>query len=182
MLLWLVIKSAFYRVHIAMRWFKLHSIALGIAFATSVSAPAAAASAVPATDALSKFFLWWNEAYKTPGAYTADGFRKHLTEDSTLILEGRTAITGVEQWARHFQEIQKGGGDVELVVPFKAVFQKGDIIYNYHVIRSRRDGKTECSLAAGHAIVKGGKIASIVLVRADLDPAKGQTDPECYSD
>ncbi|WP_439532776.1 hypothetical protein [Polymorphobacter sp.] len=159
-----------------MRWFKPISIALGLALA----APAMAASS--SDDALSKFFTWWNEAYKVPGSYTADNFRKHLTNDATLILEGKTVINGADQWATHFQKIQQGGGDVELVVPFKAVFQKDDMIYNYHVIRSRRDGKTECALAAGHAIVRGGKIASIVLVRADLDKAKGQTDPECYPD
>jgi hypothetical protein len=160
-----------------MRWIKPLSIALGLA----VAAPAMAAP-MPANDKLSKFFLWWNAAYKTPGAYTPENFAKHLTEDATLILEGKTAISGVQQWATHFQKIQSGGGDVELVVPFKAVFTKGNMIYNYHVIRSRRAGVTECALAAGHAVVKGGKIASIVLVRADLDKAKGQTDPECYPD
>ena len=159
-----------------MRWFKPISIVLAFALA----APASAAT--PSKDALSQFFLWWNAAYKTPGAYTPENFRKHLTEDATLILEGKTVIDGVAQWATHFQKIQSGGGDVELVVPFKAVFQKGSMIYNYHVIRSRREGVTNCALAAGHAIVKGGKIASIVLVRADLDAAKGQSDPECYQD
>lgn len=159
-----------------MRWMTPLTLGLGLVLA----APAAAA--MPANDNLSKFFLWWNEAYKQPGAYTADNFRKHLTEDATLVLEGKTTINGVEQWATHFQKIQQGGGDVELVVPFKAVFSKGNMIYNYHVIRSRREGVTNCALAAGHAVVKGGKIASIVLVRADLDKAKGQTDPECYPD
>jgi hypothetical protein len=136
---------------------------------------------MPATDALSKMFLWWNQAYKTPGAYTADNFRKHFTEDATLTLEGRTVISGVEQWATHFQKIQSGGGDVEIVVPFKAVAQAGDLIYNYHLIRSRRGGELSCSLAAGDARLRDGKIASITLVRATLDPAKGPMDPQCWT-
>jgi hypothetical protein len=142
-------------------------------------APAAAAEA-KATDKLSQMFVWWNTAFKTPGAYTAANFRKHFTEDATLTLEGREVIRGVEQWATHFQKIQSGGGDVEIVVPFKTVFQKGDQIYTYHVIRSRRDGKLGCSLAAGHAELKGGKIASIVLVRSDLNADKGPLDPQCW--
>lgn len=133
------------------------------------------------SDPLSKMFLWWNEAYKTPGAYTADNFRKHFTEDATLVLEGRTVISGVEQWATHFQKIQTGGGDVEIVVPFKTVAQIGDLIYNYHVIRSRRGGQVSCSLAAGDARLRDGKIASITLVRSTLDPQKGPMDPQCWS-
>lgn len=150
----------------------------GIAAAFCLSASNAAP--VPTSDALSKMFIWWNQAFKTPGAYTADAFRKHFTEDATLILEGREVIHGVDQWATHFQRIQAGGGDVEIVVPFKDVFQKGNKIYNYHVIRSRRDGKVGCSLAAGHAELRGGKIASIVLVRAEVDVTQDTVDPLCW--
>jgi hypothetical protein len=149
--------------------------------------PAAAAAAAAATatersdDPVSRMFIWWNQAFKTPGAYTAANFRKHFTEDATLILEGRTVISGVEQWATHFQKIQSGGGEVEIVVPFKEMFRTGDRVYTYHVIRSRRGGKAACSLAAGHATLKGDRIASIVLVRAEVDPAKGAVDPQCWT-
>lgn len=151
-----------------------------IAAALVFAAPAHAEK--PATDMLSKMFIWWNQAFKTPGAYTAENFSKFFTPDATLVLEGRTVINGVDQWAAHFQKIQAGGGDVEIVVPFKEVFEKNGMIYNYHVIRSRRDGKTSCSLAAGHATLRGGKISSIVLVRSTLDPAKGPLDPQCWTD
>ncbi|WP_256210858.1 hypothetical protein [Sphingomonas sp. OV641] len=140
-----------------------------------------AASPKPATDILSRMFIWWNQAFKTPGAYTAENFSKFFTPDATLVLEGRTVISGVDGWAKHFQRIQSGGGEVEIVVPFKEVFEKDGLIYNYHVIRSRRGGKAACSLAAGHAVVKDGKIASIVLVRSELDPAKGPMDPQCWT-
>jgi hypothetical protein len=142
---------------------------------------AAAASTEPAGDVLSRFFVWWNATYKVPGGYTAAGFSQWFTPDATLVLEGKEVIRGLDGWAAHFQRIQAGGGEVEIVVPFKRVFQSGDRIYTYHVIRSRRDGKAACSLAAGHAELRGGKISTIVLVRSDLDPAKGQTDPECWT-
>ncbi|TKD50746.1 hypothetical protein [Sphingomonas baiyangensis] len=143
--------------------------------------PSGAQPQAPATDALSRMFLWWNQAFKTPGAFTAANFSKHFTPDATLTLEGRTVIRGVEQWETHFQKIQSGGGDVEIVVPFKEVFEKDGRIYNYHVIRSRRDGKVGCSLAAGHADLRDGKIAAITLVRSELDPAKGPLDPQCWT-
>lgn len=135
---------------------------------------------VPSSDALSQMFIWWNQAFKTPGGYTIDAFRKHFTEDATLILEQRETIHGVQQWAQRFQSIQAGGGEAEIVVPFKEVFRQGNRIYTYHVIRSRVDGKVSCSLAAGHAVMRDGKIASIVLVRSDLDAAKGPLDPACW--
>jgi len=97
------------------------------------------------------------------------------------VLEGKEIICGVDGWAKHFQRIQSGGGQVEIVVPFKRVFKQGDRIYTYHVIRSRRDGVVSCSLAAGHAEMRGGKISTIVLVRATLDPAKGPLDPDCWT-
>ncbi|PZQ22427.1 MAG: hypothetical protein DI569_08190 [Sphingopyxis macrogoltabida] len=147
----------------------------------NVAAPAAAQEK-PATDVLSKMFIWWNEAFKTPGAYTPENFSKFFTPDATLVLEGRTVINGVDQWATHFQRIQSGGGDVEIVVPFKEVFEADGRVYTYHVIRSRRDGETGCSLAAGHAELEGGKIASIVLVRHTLEAGKDMLDPQCWTE
>ncbi len=152
---------------------------LAAAFSLATASPAIAER--PATDMLSQMFVWWNQAFKTPGAYTAKNFSKFFTPDATLVLEGRTAINGVDQWATHFQRIQSGGGDVEIVVPFKDVFEKDGMIYTYHVIRSRRNGKVGCSLAAGHAVLRDGKIASIVLVRSELDPKKGPLDPQCWT-
>jgi hypothetical protein len=160
-----------------------------VLFALPVAGAQAAASAGPAAappvasqlDVLQRFFQWWNATFKVPGGYTAEGFGQWFTPDATLVLEGKEVIRGVDAWATHFQKIQAGGGDVEIVVPFKTVFQSGDRIYTYHVIRSRRDGQVACSLAAGHAELRGGKIATIVLVRSTLDPTKGPLDPECWT-
>lgn len=144
-------------------------------------ATATAGAAEPAGDRLSRFFQWWNATYKVPGGYTAEAFGEWFTPDATLVLEGREVIRGLDGWARHFQRIQAGGGEVEIVVPFKRVFQKGNRIYTYHVIRSRRDGQVSCSLAAGHAELRGRRISTIVLVRSTLDPARGPLDPECWT-
>ena len=145
-------------------------------------ATASTAPAEPSADVLSRFFVWWNATFKVPGGYTAEAVGQWFTPDATLLLEGKEVIRGLDGWAAHFQRIQAGGGDVEIVVPFKRVFQSGDRIYTYHVIRSRRDGKVACSLAAGHAELRGDRIATIVLVRAPLDPAKGPLDAQCWTD
>lgn len=160
--------------------------ALNIATPTTAQTSGAApvpdqVAQTPATDILSQMFLWWNRAYKTPGAYTAENFSKYFTPDATLVLEGRTTIRGVDEWATRFQNIQSNGGEVEIVVPFKEVFEKDGRIYTYHVIRVRREGKVTCSLAAGHGIVENGKIASIVLVRSDLDMESHTLDPQCWT-
>jgi hypothetical protein len=140
------------------------------------------AGPVASNDTLSKFFVWWNDTYKVPGGYTAEGFGKWFTPDATLVLEGKEIIRGLDGWAAHFQRIQSGGGQVEIVVPFKQMIQRGNVIYTYHVIRSRRDGKVSCSLAAGHAELRGEKISTIVLVRSTLDAAKGPLDPQCWTE
>jgi hypothetical protein len=151
------------------------------AMLTPVHAGTEPVSTEPSGDVLSRFFVWWNATFKVPGGYTAEAFSEWFTPDATLYLEGKEIIRGVDGWAAHFQRIQAGGGDVEIVVPFKRVFQKGNRIYTYHVIRSRRDGQVSCSLAAGHAELRGRKIATIVLVRSTLDPAKGPLDPQCWT-
>jgi hypothetical protein len=160
---------------------RLTAALLVAALACTPFAATPAAAPVPSSDTLSKFFVWWNTTFKVPGGYTAEAFGRWFTPDATLVLEGREVIRGLDGWAAHFQKIQAGGGDVEIVVPFKQVFRSGNKIYTYHVIRSRRDGKVACSLAAGHAELRDGKIATIVLVRSTLDPAKGPLDPECWT-
>lgn len=146
----------------------------------SLAAPASAAPARP--DPLTAMFTWWDKAFVTPGAFTKDAFDRFFTPDATLELNGKTEVRGTAEWAAHFQAIQSRGGVVEIVVPFKQTFRAGDRIYTYHIIRSRRNGLPACMLAAGHATLRGEKIASITLVRTPLDPAKGQGDPACWTE
>lgn len=134
----------------------------------------------PAIDILSRMFIWWNGAYTVPGSYTEEAFSAFFTPDATLTLNGRRSITGVAQWAERFQDIQALGGEVEIVVPFKVVFAADDKIYTYHVIRSRRTEGIGCMLAAGHATVRDGLIASIDLVRSELTPEQRRVEPLCW--
>ena len=122
-------------------------------------------------DPVSQMFSWWNEAYKIPGAYTEEAFGVYFTDDAELIIDGRLVTRGVAGWAKHFQAIQADGGEVEIVVPFKEVFRAENKVYTYHLIRANRAGVAMRMLAAGHAIMRDGKIASISLVRTVLDPS-----------
>jgi hypothetical protein len=140
------------------------------------AAPASAAK----LDRLSQMFQWWDQAFRTPGAFTEDAFRAYFTEDAKLVIDGKVSADGVAAWARHFQRIQAGGGEVEIVVPFKTVFQSGNRIYTQHIIRSRRDGTATCLLAAGHAELRNDKIALVSLVRTKLEPGSEAFDPACW--
>lgn len=135
------------------------------------------ATATPGTDKLSEMFTWWNGAMKTPGALTEQAFSKFFTIDAPLVIDGKEVMHGPAGWANRFQMIQAATDVVEIVVPFRYVFQKGDQIYTYHIIRSRAQGKVSCMLAAGHADLRGDLISKVTLVRAEIDPA---SDPDCW--
>jgi hypothetical protein len=135
------------------------------------------AEAAPDTDKLSEMFTWWNGAMKTPGALTEEAFSKFFTADAPLVIDGKEVMRGPAGWAERFQKIQAATDGVEIVVPFRYVFQKGGQIYTYHIIRSRVQGKVSCMLAAGHADLRGSLISKVTLVRAEIDPA---SDPDCW--
>ena len=48
------------------------TLILASALAVLNFAAPVAAQEKPATDVLSKMFIWWNEAFRTPGAYTPE--------------------------------------------------------------------------------------------------------------
>jgi len=154
------------------------SILLAAGAALMMATPAVAAG--PADDMLSRMFQWWNIAFKQADGFTPQAFRTYFTEDATLTLEGRTVIHGIPEWVEHFRKIQASGREVEIAVPFKDVFQQGNHIFTYHVIRSRGAGKVTCALAAGDAVLRSGKIASITLVRSTLDEAGLKAEPDCW--
>ncbi len=154
---------------------------LGSLTALLVAAATPLAAAAPTTDKLSQMFIWWNQAFKQPGAYTPENFGRYFTADATLTLNGETVIHGLDDWSKHFQAIQASGALVEIVVPFKDAFEKDGRLYTYHIIRSRRNGKVGCMLAAGHADLRGDKIAAITLVRVPVDTTKPSVDPQCWT-
>ncbi|NKF22608.1 hypothetical protein G7Y82_09775 [Solimonas sp. C16B3] len=146
----------------------------------AVPLAAQAATAPAGSDEVSQMFKWWNGAFKVKGSFTPDAFRQYFTDDATLTLDGRVAIRGVGEWAEHFQKIQANVDEVEIVLPFMEEFQSGNKIYTYHIIRARDHGKPSCEIAAGHAILRGGKIASLALVRTDLTPEQADKMPGCW--
>ncbi len=119
-------------------------------------------------DPISRMFAWWNQAFKSPGAYTEEALGVHFTPDAELIIDGSLVTRGLSNWAKHFQTIQARGGEVEIVLPFEEVFQHENKVYTCHYIRARQDGVEMRMLAAGHAVLRDGKIASISLVRTVL--------------
>jgi ketosteroid isomerase-like protein len=141
-----------------------------------------AGSATPSSDPLSRMFAWWDVAFRQKDGFTAEAFRRYFTDDATLTLEGKTVIHGIPEWVEHFRTIQASGREVEIVVPFKQVFRSGDRIFTYHVIRSRGHGEVSCSLAAGDATLRGGKIVSITLVRTTLDAEARRAEPDCWTE
>ena len=156
-----------------MRTAMLLAIALFTGTATS-------AMAAPPADPVSRMFTWWNAAFRQPDGFTAAAFRQYFTEDATLTLNGDTVIHGIPEWVAHFRRIQAGGREVEIVVPFKDVFTAPDRVFTYHVIRSRGGGPVGCMLAAGDAVLRDGRIASITLVRTPLDAAARTKEPACW--
>ena len=136
-----------------------------------------AAETVQRTDKLSEMFIWWNGAMKTPRAFTEKAFSNYFTSDAALVVDGTEVMRTPAGWAERFQNIQAATDAVEIVVPFRYVFQKGDQIYTYHIIRSRAQGKVSCMLAAGHADLLDGLINKVTLVRTEIDPA---SDQDCW--
>src|SRR5690606_27598426 len=106
-----------------------------------------------------------------------EAFSEYFTDDAPLVIDGKEVMRGPEGWADRFRAIQAATDAVEIVVPFRHVFQSGDQIYTYHIIRSRAQGKVSCMLAAGHADLVDGKLGAVTLVRAEIDPA---SDPDCW--
>jgi hypothetical protein len=157
--------------------FVVTAIAVLMLVPTAVATGSDTAPVSPQADRLSEMFSWWNGAMKTPGAFTAEGFSVYFTPDAPLIIDGLEVMRGPAGWAERFQKIQSMTDAVEIVLPFRYSFQQDGKIYTYHIIRSRAQGKVSCMLAAGHAGLVDGKIGSVTLVRAEIDPT---SDPDCW--
>lgn len=129
-------------------------------------------------DALTRMFEWWNEAFKTPSAFTEQAFREHFTDDAVLIVDGVESAKGITELATHFQRIQANSESVRIVLPFAESFSSGDRIFTYHFVHRRRDGEESCMRAMGYAVMKNEKIALIDLVRVLHVPEKS-VGPGC---
>ena len=135
------------------------------------------ASESAATDKFSQLLAWLNQAMRTPGAYTSDAFAKRVTSDATLVVDGIELMRSPGGWASRFHTVQQLTDTIEIVLPARQVFQSGDRIYTYHILRLRAQGYVTCMLVAGHAELRGDLISKVTLVRAPIDPA---TDKDCW--
>jgi hypothetical protein len=145
------------------------------AFVQSASAQSASENAAP--DKFSQMLAWLNQAMRTPGAYTSDAFAKRVTGDATLVVDGVELMRSPGGWASRFSAVQQLTDTIEIVLPARQVFQAGDRIYTYHLLRLRAQGHVTCMLVAGHAELRGDLISKVTLVQAAIDPA---TDKECW--
>jgi hypothetical protein len=132
-----------------------------------------------AADPLTEMFTWWNQAFKTPGAFTPDAFRRFFTEDATIVLNGKQSSKGIAAMTAQFQKIQRETSAVEIVLPFREGFVSGDKIFTYHFIRSVRDGTPGCLRVMGYAVMRQGKIALVNLLRIPEDLSQTQVEAEC---
>ena len=159
----------------------LASVGLSAASGSTVaSVPSHGAHAAARPDILSAMFAWWNESMRNHVPFDRAGFARFFAGDAVLRIDGVAAATGIDAITAHFKAIQGSGAEVEIVLPFDKVMVSRTRIYTYHVIRSRRDGRVSCMLAAGHADVAGGKITEISLVRAVVQPGSSPAAQACW--
>lgn len=110
---------------------------------------------------LERMFTWWNGAYKDPGGFTEQAFRRYYTEDAAIFINGDERARGIKPMVEHFRRIQQNTESVEIVLPFEEGFASGDRIFTYHLIRARAEGADRLSRVMGYAVVEGGKISLI---------------------
>lgn len=118
---------------------------------------------------LTAMFIWWNEAFKTPGAFVRSGFEQHFTEDAAIVINGTERARGIDEMVKHFQRIQGEAEVVDMMVPFEEEFVSADgsKIFTHHFIRSRRNGEESMAQLMGYALVEDGKLSYIHFVSAD---------------
>jgi ketosteroid isomerase-like protein len=148
------------------RFFGVALIALMCCAPASYAAPAQ-------SDVLVDMFKWWNQAFKTPGAFTEAAFRKYYTEDTVLIVNGAERVRGVANLTRHFQKMQREADMVEIVLPFEESFASGDKVFTYHLIKAReaKGGVDQLWHTMGWVQVREGRIALINFINYLQPPA-----------
>ena len=120
---------------------------------------------------LIRMYQWSNAAMLQPADYAEQDYARFYTSDAVLIVDGVEIVRGLPAFVQHFNRIKASGARVQTGMPFEMETRSGNIIYTYHVIRSVRNGEAGCMLAAGHAELRGDKIAVLSLVRTRVDPA-----------
>ena len=152
------------------------SAAIALAVAPIVSPPAAFAAKtfshpVP-DDVLSRMFVWWDAAFKSPEGFTPEAFGRYFTEDAVMRINGTNRAKGLTDLAARFRMIQKKVDSVEIKVPFVESFSSpdGSKIFTYHLEEAIENGKPSHSMVMGYAEIRGGKIALINFISMEGQP------------
>ncbi len=130
------------------------------------AAPSSAFAGQQASEnVLEDMFVWWNGAFKQPGAFTPEAFGQHFTKDAVMRINGRVTARGLDELAVRFQFIQGQREVVEMLVPFEEKFisEDGNKVFTHHFVRSRGEGDTEDTVVQvmGYAVIENGKIAVV---------------------
>lgn len=156
---------------------RFRQFALLLAASAGLCAPAVAADR---PDVLSAMFAWWNDSMHRHVPFEEKGFARFFASDAVLRIDGVAVASGLGAVTAHFRAIQDSGAEVEIVLPFAGKMVSASRIYTYHVIRSRRNGKARCMLAAGHADLARGRIREISLVRTVVRPGSSPAAQSCW--
>lgn len=158
-------KSTLYRSRIS------RHLVLALCLAASLSSTSSAGAETEPTP-LTAMFIWWNEAFKTPGAFVRSGFEQHFTEDAAIVINGIERVRGIDNMVKHFQRIQGEADMVDMMVPFEEEFVSADgsRIFTHHYIRSSHNGEQSMAQLMGYAVVEEGKLSYIHFVSADKKP------------
>jgi len=120
-----------------------------------------AAQAASEASELERMFRWWNGAMARPDGFSAEGFRRHFTEDAVITINGTERVRGIDAMVARFRDIQSSTDSVVVQVPFIEEFRSGEKIFTYHESYAVIDGRAENDLVMGYAVIRDGKIALV---------------------
>ncbi|RYD60067.1 MAG: nuclear transport factor 2 family protein [Sphingomonadales bacterium] len=151
-----------------------------LASSTPAAGPGALVfSAVRADDVVTRMFVWWNEAMKSPDRLTAEAFGQFFTADAVMRINGTNRVRGLANMAERFRMIRSGLESVQIHTPFVEAFSSpdGSKIFTYHLESAVKDGKPSHSMVMGYVEVKDGKIALVNFLSVEGQPGPGHMAP-----
>lgn len=121
-------------------------------------------------DPLTRMFVWWNEAYRLPDAFTEAGFARYFTGDAELIVNGEMRAQGLAGLASRFRDVRRLTDSVRIELPFIDSFTSADgsRLYTRHRAHAVVRGKAETELISGWAELRGELIRRIDFVSVVL--------------
>ena len=145
---------------------------LSFAFISMLLCVAPASTAQDSPNVMVQMFNWWNAAYKVEGAFTSEAFSQFYTKDAVMIIDGSVRATGLDEFSRNFNKIQKSVESVTIQMPPIESFSQGDRIFTYHKDLVHDQGQDSVGYVMGYVVVSDGKISEINFVNMDEDAAR----------